>query len=74
MSIRFLISTFGIELNRQFNFRNRIENRFNFNYFEIESNQIESIFDLKIEMESNCQEIENYVIILRITIFRLILL
>jgi len=39
---------FGIELNRQFNFRNRIENQFNFNYFEIELNQIESIFDFNI--------------------------
>jgi hypothetical protein len=51
---------FEIELNRRFNFRNRIENRFDFNYFEIKLNQIKSIFDSKIKIESNRQECQEY--------------
>jgi len=47
---------FEIELNRRFNFRNRIENRFDFNYFKIKLNQIKSIFDSKIKIELNRQE------------------
>jgi hypothetical protein len=47
---------FKIGSNWQFNFRNRIKNWFDFNYFKIESNWIESIFDSKIEIESNCQK------------------
>jgi hypothetical protein len=39
---------FEIELNRRFNFRNQIKNRFDFNYFEIELNRIESILDFNI--------------------------
>ncbi len=31
---------FEIELNRRFNFRNQIKNRFDFNYFKIELNRI----------------------------------
>jgi len=47
LSIDLVIIRLIVESNFDSNFRNRFEIQFHFNFFKIESNRIESIFDFK---------------------------
>jgi len=84
LSIDLVIIRLIVESNFDSNFRNRLDSsistleidlKFNSISTFLKSNQIESSrFSIsKIEIESNCQEIENNIILLRFSIFELML-